>query len=127
MNIRNIKIRGLALLATLALGTGAALAAPAQLVTQIEAIELSPSGIILPGSVNGMVTFRICKATDADCDKEFSRARLTPETRFIVGEKAVRFDDFRQDFANIRSRKNGYALVSVDKKSNTITSIQIQG
>jgi len=127
MNIRNMKIRGLALVATLALNIGAASAAPAELVTQVEAIELSPASIILPGSVNGMVTFRVCESADADCDKEYSRARLTPETRFIVGAKAVRFEDFRQDFANIRSSKNGYALVSVETKSNTITSIQIQG
>lgn len=127
MNIRNMKIRGLALVATLALSIGVASAAPAELVTQVEAIELAPSSIILPGSVNGMVTFRVCASADADCEREYSRARLTPETRFIVGEKAVRFDAFRQDFANVRSSKRGYALLSVDKKSNTITSIQIQG
>ena len=127
MNIRNMRIRGLALTATFALMVGAAQAAPAELVTLVEAVELSPAHIILPGSVNGMVTYRACDSGAPACDEEYSRARLTPETRFMVGSKTVKFEDFRQDFANVRSSKTGYALLSVDTKSKTITSIQIQG
>lgn len=124
MNTRRLAIRRLALAAAATLMVGATLPAAAQLVTLVDAVELSPRNIILPGSVNGMVTFRTC---DDGCDEEYSRARLTPETRFYVGEQAVRFDDFRQDFAVIRTSKSSYALINVDIKTRTITSIQIQG
>ncbi len=56
------------------------------IVTEVEAIELSPSNIILPGSVNGMVTFRAC---EGECDAEYRRARLTDATRFVVNGQAV--------------------------------------
>ena len=127
MNIRNMKIRVLAVAATFALMIGASQAAPFEMVTLVDSVELSPSNMILPSSINGMVTYRACEAGDASCDEEYSRARLTPETRFYVGEKAVKFGDFQSGFAAVRSKRNGYALISVDTKSKTITSIRIQG
>lgn len=127
MNIRNLKIRALALAATFALLVGASQAAPLEMVTLVDSVELSPAHIILPGSVNGMVTYRACGAGDAACDEEYSRARLTPETRFYVGDKAVKFEDFQSGFAAVRSKRNGYALLSVDTKNKVITSIRIQG
>ena len=99
-------------------------ASAAELVTLVEAIELSPSNIILPSSVNGTVTFLPCAG---ECEKDHRRARLTPNTTFIVDGKGVKFDVFRQGLANLSLDDASYALISVDTRSLTITSIQISG
>ncbi len=94
------------------------------IVTEVEAVELTPSNIILPGSVNGMMTFRPCAG---DCEQEYERARLTETTSFVVNGVAVKWEDFRVDFTSMRSADDSYALVSVDLRTNTVTSIEIQG
>ena len=94
------------------------------IVTEVEAVELSPSNIILPGSVNGMMTYRPCAG---ECEVEYERARLTETTSFVVNGAAVKWEDFRVDFTTMRSADDSYALVSVDLKTNTVTSIRIQG
>lgn len=124
MKFRNLKIRKFATAAAAALIVSAMQPAVSQIVTEVEAIELSPANIILPGSQNGMVTFRSC---DDNCKEDYERARLTAETRFYVDNRAVKFEDFRQDFGNIKQRKKSYALLSVDVKTKTITSIRIKG
>ena len=67
------------------------------IVTEVDAVELSPSNIILPGSVNGMMTYRPCAG---DCEVEYERARLTDATRFVVNGEAVKWEDFRVDFTS---------------------------
>lgn len=99
-------------------------AADRVIVTEVEAVELSPSNIILPGSVNGMMTYRPCAE---ECEAEYERARLTETTRFVVNGEAVRWEDFRVGFTSIRTGGESYALVSVDLRTNTVTSIRIQG
>ncbi len=94
------------------------------IVTEVEAVELSPSNIILPGSVNGMMTFRPCAG---ECEREYERARLTETTSFVVNGETVKWEDFRVDFTTIRSADDSYALISVDLRTNTVTSIRIQG
>ena len=95
-----------------------------QLITLVEAIELSPSNVIMPGSVNGMVTFKACVEA---CDEQYRRARLTTDTQFYVAGRRLKFEDFQTDFNNIKQRPDGYALIRVDAKSRTITRIDIQG
>ena len=118
MNIRTLK------LAVAAIAIAASGIATAQIRTLVEAIELSPANMIMPGSLNGMVTFRPCAD---DCEEAFDRARLTPETQFFVDGSRVKFEDFNRGFAVIRQAKDGYALISVDTKTRTITSIKIAG
>lgn len=93
-----------------------------QMETLVRSVELSPSNIILPASTNGMVTYRPCAAK---CEVEYERARLTEATRFRVGGKGVKFEDFRTKFTAIRTDANSYALISVDTKTKTVTSIDI--
>ena len=93
-----------------------------EIVTLINAVETAPSNIVLPASVNGMVSFRAC---DSDCDDDYQRARLTEGTTFAVNGEAVKFEDFRKAFASIRGSEDGYALVSYDTKSKTVTSIDV--
>lgn len=124
MNNRRHMIKRLAAAATAAIVATSTPALANDLVTLVDSIELAPRDMILPGSVNGMVTFKAC---DGACDDEYRRARLTPDTRFVVRGDAVTFEDFRQGFAVIRTSKTGYALLSVDAKNNTIKSIEIQG
>lgn len=93
-----------------------------ELVTLVEATETSPSNVILPGSTNGMMTFRPCAD---ECDEDYERARLTAETRFIVDGSAVKFEDFRRVFAAVRQEEDALALISVDTKLSTVTSIDL--
>ena len=116
MKLRSLTI---ALAALLAIG-----GAQAQLVTLVEAIELSPDNMILPGSQNGMVSFRPCAG---ECEEEHRRARLTADTRFYVEGRAVDFPDFLNSYASIRLSRDGYALISVKTKTRTVESIRIQG
>ncbi|MDJ0939075.1 MAG: hypothetical protein QNJ00_04880 [Woeseiaceae bacterium] len=118
MNIRTLKLAAAALAIT---ATGIA---SAQIRTLVEAVELSPANIIMPGSLNGMVTFRPCAD---ECDEDYERARLTPDTQFVVDGSRVKFEDFSKGFAVIRQAKDGYALISVDTQTKTITRIEIKG
>lgn len=93
-----------------------------ELVTLINAVETSPSNIIMPATVNGMMTYKPC----ADkCDSDYERARLTADTTFTVEGKTVKFDEFTVVFNSIKKRESSYALVSVETKSRTVTSIDI--
>lgn len=93
-----------------------------EIVTQIRAMELSPSNMILPASTNGMMTYRPCAD---ECDIDYDRARLTPETVYSIDGKTVRFEDFQSEFAVIKGTKSSYALLSVDVNNKTVTSINI--
>ena len=114
MKICKLTIGALALLALTPAG--------AELVTLVDAIELSPSNIILPGSLNGTVTFRPCVG---ECEEEHRRARLTPATEFFVDERKVKFDVFQNSMALLRGNEDAYALISVDMQTLTVTSIRI--
>ena len=94
------------------------------LVTLIDAVETSPSTIILPASVNGMVTYKTCPD---DCDREFERARLTADTAFKVGGKRVKFEDFRIAFDRIKRDDDAFAGLRVNLKDNTVVEINIVG
>ena len=96
--------------------------AVAQIKTLINAIETAPANIILPGNTNGMMTFRPCSE---QCDEDYKRVSLNAETRFSVDGKAVKYDDFRRDFAIIKRAESSYALVSYDTETNTVISIQL--
>ncbi len=98
--------------------------ATAQLVTLVEATELSPSNIILPQSMTGMMTFKPCAE---ECDEDYERARLTAATQFIVNGRGVKFDDFRRDFAIIKNAKDSYALLSIDTKTKTVVAFNLRG
>ncbi|MEM7431475.1 MAG: hypothetical protein AAF351_05990 [Pseudomonadota bacterium] len=93
-----------------------------ELVTLVEATELSPSNIILPASVNGMMTFQPCAN---ECDEKYERARLTAATQFTVNGSKVKFEDFQKAFAVLKRAESAYALVSVDVKESTVSSIEI--
>ncbi|MDH3339112.1 MAG: hypothetical protein OER22_09055 [Gammaproteobacteria bacterium] len=105
---------------------GLALSQPAvadnETLVLVNAVETSPSNIILPASTNGMMSFKPC---DKGCDEEYERARITEGTRFVVDGKAVNFEDFRNAFAVIRGNDDSYALVSYDTKTKTVTSIDV--
>jgi len=88
----------------------------------IDAVETSPGEIILPATVNGTMTFKPCAG---ECDREHKRARLTPNTKFALNGKAVKFEEFRREFATIKRSDKSYALVSYDTETNTVTKIDI--
>ena len=96
--------------------------AVSQIVTAVAAVEASPANIILPGGTDGMVTFRPCQG---DCDEDYVRVRLSAGTTFTVNGKAVKYTDFRREFATIKRSPESYALVTYETKTNTVTSIEI--
>ncbi len=99
-----------------------ATAANFEIVTLVQAVELSPSNMILPASTSGMMTYKPCAD---ECDADYERARLSPETRFTVRGAAVKFEEFQEEFALARNDKDGYALLSVDTTTKVVTSIDI--
>ena len=88
----------------------------------IDAVETSASDIIIPATLNGTMTFKPCAG---ECDREHKRARLTPDTKFALNGKAVKFEEFRREFAIIKRGDKSYALVSYDTETNTVTKIEI--
>lgn len=112
------------MIATMLLASGQLAIADFEIVTQVRAVEMSPSNMILPASTNGMMTYKPCAG---ECEMDFERARLTPDTRFSVAGEAVKFAEFQTRFATIRSAKDSYALLSVDTTTKTVTSIDIAG
>jgi len=93
-----------------------------EIVTLVNSVETAPANIILPASVNGMVSFRPC----ADkCDEKYERARLTADTNFTVEGKSVKYEELRKVHAEIRSAADSYALISVDVARITVTSIDL--
>jgi hypothetical protein len=116
-----MKIKILAILAALAVAPIAA--ADFEIVTLVKAIELSPSNMILPGTTNGMMTYRPCAG---ECDKAYQRARLTDGTRFSVAGKPVKYADFLTFYSDIKNGADSYALLSVDTKTKTVTGINIK-
>jgi len=94
-----------------------------ELKTLVEAVEASPSNIILPATTNGMMTYRGCSE---ECDKEYRRARLTESTSFIVGGEAMKFADFRIIHTQLKRTEGAYSLVTIDLESGTVTNITME-
>ena len=91
----------------------------------LTAVETLPDSIILPSMVNGMVSFKAW--CDDECNDELhnKRARLTPNTKFRLDGRAVKFDEFRRGYAAMRTGEDSYALVSFDTETNTVIKIEI--
>jgi hypothetical protein len=98
--------------------------AQTQNVVLIDAIETSPANIILPANTSGMMTFRPCAD---ECDKDYKRVQLSAGTKFSVNGKAVKFDEFRRNFAIIKRAATSYALVTYEVETNRLISIQLAG
>jgi hypothetical protein len=104
---------------------GFSAAASAQFVfeTEVDAVELAPTNIILPTTISGMMSFRAC---DRPCDKEYQRIRLSADTRFIMDGRRMKFDEFRRAFSVMRSRETSYALIGYDVETRTATNIEVK-
>ena len=96
----------------------------AQTQIVINAIETAPANIILPANTSGMMTFRPCAS---ECDKDYKRVQLSAGTTFSVNGKAVKFDEFRRNFATIKRAASSYALVTYEVETNRLISIQLAG
>ena len=90
----------------------------------IDAIETAPANIILPANTSGMMTFRPCAG---ECDRDYKRVQLSAGTTFSVNGKAVKFDEFRRNFAIIKRAASSYALVTYEVETNKLLSIQLAG
>ena len=97
--------------------------AAGQIETLINAVELSPSNIILPQSENGMMTFRPCAG---ECEREYERVQMTPGAKFSINGKGVKWETFKKEFPALRSRDGAYALVSYDTKNRMLVSLEIK-
>jgi len=115
-----MKIR--ALIITIVLACCPPVLADFETVILVKAMETAAANVILPASVNGMVSYRPC---EAKCDEKYERARLTPATNFIVDGKTVKYADFRQAHAAFRNVAESGAFISVDVARITVTSIEL--
>ena len=97
------------------------MAATAEIVTLIDAVETSTANLTVPTASNGTLSFKPC----ADGCDQVLRARLTPETRFVLNGVAMEFIDFRREFYKLRRGSNDYALVSYNTQKNTVTSVRV--
>ena len=93
--------------------------AVADIRTEVDARELEPSNMTVPTTVNSRISFRACDACDIET------VRLTANTRFTVNGEVMTFARFRDAMLVLRQRKKGYALLSVDTRSNTVNSLQV--
>ena len=93
-----------------------------QIVTLIDAVEVSSNNIIVPSTINGTVTFRPCSG---ECEKDYKRARLTVDTKFSLNGRAVKFDEFRRGFAARQHSDKSFAMVAYNTKTNTITELAL--
>ncbi|MCH7538504.1 MAG: hypothetical protein IID57_11685 [Proteobacteria bacterium] len=109
---------------TLALTLVVSMPAMAQTQIVINAIETSPANIILPANTSGMMTFRPCAE---ECEKDYKRVQLSAATTFSVNGKAVKFDEFRRNFAIIKRAATSYALVTYEVDTNRLISIRLAG
>ena len=120
--IRNSVIASL--IVTAAAFATPALAEPAQPVILVAAVETAPRNITLPSSQNGAMLFRPCSD---ECDDDYERIRLTPDTKFSVNGKRVKFDELRRVFPTIKYGEESFALVSYKTDNNTLVSLEIIG
>lgn len=91
----------------------------ADFVTVEEAVETSTAWLKLPTSQNGRLSFKPCE----ECEDVV--ARLTPATRYAIGEEAVEFTAFRKEVTARRRGTEDYALVAIDLETNTVTRIEV--
>lgn len=92
------------------------------IVTKIEAVEVTASNISFPSTPNGQLLFRPCAG---ECEEQYKIVRLTPESEFVVGGLRMKFSEFRQQFYGLVNRNEAYALVSFDTDQKTVTSIRL--
>jgi len=97
------------------------MAATAEIVTLIDAVETSAANLSVPTSSSGNLSFKPC----ADNCDQIMRARLTPETHYVLNGAAMDFIDFRREFYKLRRGSRDYALVSYDTQRNTVTSVRV--
>ena len=89
----------------------------------LHAVETQPDSIILPATTSGMVSFKAW--CSGDCDDKYKRARLTSDTKFELDGRKIKFDEFRREYAAMRTGKDSYALVSYETDTNTVIAIEI--
>ena len=94
-------------------------AVSAQFMTVELAHEVSLSEFVVPVSQNGSLNFRAC----SDC-KSFT-ARLTPRTRYIINNKDVELQEFRQRLGGVHNRDEHALTILQHLETNTVTYISI--
>lgn len=97
------------------------MAATADIVTLMDAVETSTANLSVPTASNGNLSFKPC----ADGCDEIIRVRLTAETSFVLNGVSMEFIDFRREFYKLQRGSEDYALVSYDTRTNTITSVRV--
>ena len=89
----------------------------------VNAVETEPGNIILPATINGMVSFQ--PWCSGNCDDKYKRARLTANTKFVLDGRVLEYEDFRRGYAAMQTGKDSYALVSYETDTNTVVEIEV--
>ena len=96
--------------------------ASSDVVTEIDAVEVTVSNISVPTTVTGRLMFKPCAG---ECDETYTIVRLTADTGFVVRGQSMSFVEFRQSLLSLGRGSDAYALVSYDTKSKIVTNIRI--
>ncbi len=98
---------------------GLSLAAAADFRTITEAYEVDLSDLRLPGSENGMLTFKQC----SDCEAQ--TLRVSGKTRYVLNDRDFALAEFKEQLKRVRNRKDQIVSVLHHLESNTIKAIKV--
>lgn len=105
----------------IALILGCSISAGAQSLPMTKTFEVSIFSVRMPVSESGTISIRECE----DCD--YHSLRVTPDTQYLINDKALKLDKFRQALAEMRQRGDTTVNVKRDDTSNTVVNVRVYG
>lgn len=104
----------------LAFVLGFSLPAAADFEIVSKAHEVALADLRLPGSTSGTLTFKACE----DCD--YRTIRVTASTQYEVNRRSVGLEDFRNQLANIRDRRETTVTVLHHLETDTVKAVRVR-
>ena len=106
---------------TIALVLAFSISAFAQGVPMTKTFEVSIFSVRMPVSENGTISIQECD----DCD--YHSLRVTPNTQYLINERALKLDKFRQALTEMRQNGDTTVNVKRDDASNTVVNVRVSG
>lgn len=105
----------------IALILGCSISAAAQNLPMTKTFEVSIFSVRMPVSESGTISIQECE----DCD--YHSLRVTPDTQYLINDKALKLDKFRQALTEMRQRGDRTVNVKRDDASNTVVNVRVYG
>ena len=107
------------LVSAIVLVVALAVPAAAEFRTVSRAYELSLSDVTVPPTLNSRISFKKC----SDC--EIQAVRVTPETRYSVNGRNVRFERFKSLVSKFPRDRNVPVSVMHHLESDTVVEVSV--